>query len=303
MTKIHFGVDLDWAVNRYPEPEQWARVVSEELEVGHAQFRSDLLQPHFPDEIIDEQVARIKESCKRYDIKLLHTFTSQRWNYCGNPEEKIREYWHWWLKRFSDISARLGAIGAGSRLGIYSFKDIATRREFILNEIVRYWRQWAEHAKKSGLQCLTFEHMSIPRELADTIEDAQKILDMMNNGERKPAIPILLCLDTDQGNNLSGDPRDGDPYEWIRTFVKESPILQLKQRIKGNITSGKPFTAEYNKDGIIFPDRVIETIEDSGAKEMWLYLEPSFRERLPHDSNVIHDLKESVVFWKPYVSE
>lgn len=299
MTKIHFGVHLGFAVNRWPEPDEWARLLSEELGLKHAQFCSDLLQPHFPDDVVDEQIEHINEACKTYDIKLLHTFTSQRWMYCGHPDEKTREYWHWWLKRFSDISARIGSVSTGSRLGIYSFKDFESRREFIFGEIVKFWRKWAEHSKKAGLKCLTFEHMSIPRELAETLDEARLVLDAMNNP--KAAVPILLCLDTDQGNALSGNPKDGDPYEWIRAFGKETPVLQLKQRIQGNVSSGKPFTAEFNKNGMITPDKVIEAVEESGAKEMALYMEPSFRERLPHDNNVVKELKESVEFWKDII--
>lgn len=299
MAKIKFGTDLEFAVNRYPEPEEWARVLSEGLDVKHAQFRSDLIQPHFSDEIVEEQTGRVRAACKRYGIKLEHAFTSQRWAYCGHPDAKIREYWHWWLKRYSDIAAKVGARSAGSRLGIYSVKDFSSRREFILNEIIAFWKKWAAHSKKAGLECLTFENLSIPRELADTIEGARHILHMMKGSE----IPILLCLDTDQGNAMSGNPRDGDPYEWIRKFGKDASILHLKQRIKGNASSGKPFSPENNKDGMIIPEKIIEAIDDSGAKEINLYLELSFRERLPQDGNVIRDLKQSIDFWKPYADE
>lgn len=303
MVKIHFGVDLDFAVNRYPEPEEWARVLSEELGVRHAQFRSDLIQPHFSEEIINNQISRVRESCRQYGININHTFTSQRWNYCGHHDEKIRDYWLRWMKRFVEISGKLGAISAGSRLGIYSVKDFSTRKEFILGEIVKRWKDIANHAKNHGMKMLTFEHMSIPRELADTIDDTRKILVMLNTGSDKAAIPILLCIDTDQGNVMSGNPKDGDPYEWVREFGAESPIMHLKQRIPGNTSAGKPFTPEFNKDGIIQPEKVIEALEQSGAQEITLFLEPSFRERLPQDDNVISDLKQSVEFWKPYVDD
>src|SRR3989344_9004199 len=140
MTKIKFGTDLEFAVNRYPEPEEWARVLSEDLGIRHAQFRSDLIQPHFSDEIIDEQASKVREACKRYGIRLEHAFTSHRWAYCGHPDAKIREYWHWWLKRYSNIAAKVGARSAGSRFGIYSIKDFSTRNKFILDEMVNFWK-------------------------------------------------------------------------------------------------------------------------------------------------------------------
>ncbi|MBI2589886.1 hypothetical protein HYW32_02610 [Candidatus Berkelbacteria bacterium] len=299
MTKIKFGTDLDFATNRWPEPEEWARILSEELGVRHAQFRSDLIQPHFSDEIIEEQASGVREACKEYDIRLEHAFTSQRWAYCGHPDGKIRQYWHWWLKRYSGIAAKVGARSAGSRFGIYSVKDFSGRRDFILAEMVKFWKLWAAHSKNEGLDCITFENLSIPREIADTIEGTRRLMEMTRGSE----IPILPCLDTDQGNTMSGNPKDGDPYEWLREFGKECPILHLKQRIRGNASSGKPFTPENNRDGMIIPEKVVEALEESGAREINLYLELSFRERLPQDSNVIRDLKQSVDFWKPYADE
>ncbi len=299
MAKINFGVHLGFAVNRWPQPEDWARLLSEELGLKHAQFCSDLLQPNFPEEIIDEQADRINESCKEFGIEILHTFTSQRWMYSGHPDKKISDYWLWWLQRFGEISADIGAVSTGSRLGIYGVNDLGKRKDLIFNRIIDNWLKLAEYSKKAGLDCLTFEHMSIPRELAETIAETRRILDVFKR--KDPAIPILLCLDTDQGNAHSGNPKDGDPYEWIRAFGREAPVLQLKQRIKGNVSSGKPFTAEFNKEGIIAPDKVLEAIDSSGAREMTLYMEPSFRERLPYDNNVLRDLKESVKFWKDFV--
>ena len=118
----------------------------------------------------------------------------------------------------------------------------------------------------------------------------------------KTAVPVLLCLDVDHGDVSSKNPEDTDPYAWLREFGKESPAIHIKQRTR-SVFGHKPFNPEHNRDGIIFPDKVIEALEDSGAKETTLYLELSFRERQPYESNVIRDLKQSVEFWRPFVDE
>jgi len=64
-----------------------------------------------------------------------------------------------------------------------------------------------------------------------------------------------------------------------------------------------PFTSQYNKEGIITPPKVMEAIEASGAKEVFLLFEFSHRERYPAEYQVIDDLKESVEYWRKYTEE
>lgn len=297
--KINFGVHLGFAINRYPEPAEWARLVAEELGLAEVQFVSDLLQPHFSDDLIKRQTELVLEAMQKYKIKTTHTFTSPRWNYFGNPHQDIRTYWLWWFKRFADISQKLGAKSTGSLLGIYSVKDYKTRKEFIFDQIVKNWHELAEYSKGIGLEMLTWEPMSIPREMGETILETNKIMKALNKDTR-PEIPIGICLDVDHGDVSSQDSSDTDPYAWIQTFGKQMPLIHLKQRTK-EVFGHKPFTPEHNEQGIIFPDKIIKAIEDSGAKETTIYLELSFRERQPYESNVVKDLKASVNYWRPFI--
>ena len=134
------GIHLGFAITRYPEPEEWARVIREELGIRQVQFVSDLLQPHYPGTVIREQINKINAVCREYDIEIKHTFTSPRYNFFGHPDKKIRSYWLDWFKRFAEISKQLGAVSMGSLLGIYSVNDLEQRRDEILEEIGR-WEQ------------------------------------------------------------------------------------------------------------------------------------------------------------------
>lgn len=299
--KISLCLNLGFATSRYPEPEQWAKLVREEFGLGHVQFTSDLLQPSLPYDIIKEQVGRINESMKRFDIESLHTFTSPKWNFFANPDEKIRAYMLWWFKRFAKISRDIGAVSTGSRPGDFSVYDLQYRKEFILREVVKNWHSLAEYSKHIGLKFLAIETMSIRREMAETIEETKYLMDKLN-GEKKPSIPILLCLDVDHGDVSSRNPDDTNPYAWIMAFGKDSPAIHIKQRTK-NVFGHKPFIEEYNKEGTITPERIIEALDDAGVKETMLILELSFREREPFESNLVRDIKESVKYWKPFADE
>lgn len=299
--KLNFGLHLGFAITRYPEPKEWARLVSEEFGISHVQFVSDLLQPSLPDVLIEKEIDKLRNACDKYGLIIDHTFTSPRWNFFGHPNEKMREYWLAWFKRFVDISAKLGAMSTGSLLGIYSVRDIAARREFIFDEIVKNWHALAAYSKKRGLRFLTWEPMSVPREMGETIGEARRIMNALN-AEKKPEIPILICLDIDHGDVSSPEPADLDPYAWITAFGREIPTLHIKQRTK-NLFGHKPFTPENNKEGIIFPDRIISTLRDAGAEEVTLYLELSFRERHPYEHNVIKEIKTSVDYWLPFIEK
>lgn len=105
-------------------------------------------------------------------------------------------------------------------------------------------------------------------------------------------IPIQLCLYIDHGDLASADPRDTDPYAWLKELVHLSPVIHIKQRTKDK----SAFTEKYNKIGIINPPKVIETIEASGAEELVLLFEISHRERYPTEYQVMDDLKKSVQY-------
>ena len=54
--KAKLGIDAGFATNRYPEPDDWARIVGEELGLHSVMFVADLMSMFYPDEIISEEV-------------------------------------------------------------------------------------------------------------------------------------------------------------------------------------------------------------------------------------------------------
>ena len=43
--RIHLGINTCFAVKRWPEPEQWIRIVTQELGLEYCQFSLDLVDP------------------------------------------------------------------------------------------------------------------------------------------------------------------------------------------------------------------------------------------------------------------
>lgn len=295
MTKL--GINTSFALNRYPNPEQWLKVAGEDLDLRYVQLTADLINPSLYDCIIDDYVKRINTSRKQYCVEIDSVMTGAftRVNHFSHPDSKVRKYWRDWFKKLADISVRIGANNLSSHLGILCYEDLYDnkKREYILEETVDAWKELACYGKAIGLKYLSWEPMSIKREYGETLEETYKIQEMFKDS----AIPINICLDVSHGNASSGNIDDINYEKWLERFGKKSPLIHIKQVIKGQ-SSHHPFTSENNSIGQITPKGVLTAMERYDAKDSLLLLELAFREREPTDSLVLEQLKESVKYWK-----
>jgi sugar phosphate isomerase/epimerase len=299
--KVSLGINTGFAINRFPEPEDWVSVVADDLGLDNIQFTADLLNPFLPEAIVAREAEKIRTLCERKNVRIETAFTSAftRVNHVLHPDPEVRRAWIDWLKKFLKLSRELGVEGAGSHFGIMSVRDNADPavRAVRIEQGVQAWRELADYGAELGLSYLMFEPMSIPREVAETIAATRDILDLCSEGF---AIPMLLCLDVDHGDLESTDPDDTDPHAWLRAFGKVTPCIHIKQSLRDK-GGHYPFTREYNERGKIIPSEILATMRAAGVEKATLLLEISHRERWPMDYRVVADLKESVEYWRPAV--
>ena len=292
------GINTGFAVNRYAEPEEWIRIVGEELELKVVQFTADMLNVDLPVSVISNQVNRIQKLCENYGVEISSSFTGAftRVNHLAHPDPEIRKHWIDWFKRFVDLSVDLGCESMGSHFGIFTHRDnnSSIERKIRRQQNIDAWHEIALFAKEKGLKFLTWEPMSISREQGEIISEARKLQDDVNLDS---PLPFKICLDVDHGDLSSSDPRDTDPYSWLQEFAIDSPLIHLKQS-HINKSGHWPFIAEHNEIGRIQPDKVVKILLDKRINKVDLILELSFREREPFDSSVVEVLKESVEFWR-----
>lgn len=294
---LKLGINLGFAVNKYVEPEEWTRIVREELGLRHVQFVADLLNPFLPKDYIEDQIKRIKYSTEKYGISVDSVFTGSftRVNHLMHPDAEARKIWLQWFKDLFAISARLGAKTGGSHFGILTFKSYndISKREMLIEEGIKGWQELSFHVKELGYESLIFEPMSVPREMANTVEETFELKERIN---ADCGVPMRVCLDVGHAPH----PEQRDPYPWIERLGAISPIIHLQQTVL-NKSHHWPFTDENNRQGIIHPEKVLSSLEKSGAKEALLLFEISHREHRDSDSRIIEDLRESVDYWRPYV--
>lgn len=299
---LRLGINTGFAVNRYSQPERWSDIVSE-IGIKYVQFTADLLNVSMPRDVVTKQADRIKKACRTRDIEITSTFTGAftRVNHLAHPDPEIRDYWVAWFKKYAELTAEFETRVMGSHFGIFTFhddRDPKIRAER-LNQNIACWHEVAEYAAKLGIEKIIWEPMSISREQGETIEKCRELQDRVNVDA---PLPFEICLDVDHGDVCSGNPSDTDPYEWLKEFASESPVIHLKQS-SANKSGHWPFTPEYNKIGIIDAKKFVQFLENIGLNECELVLELSFREREPTDSKVEEVLMQSAQYWRQYVKD
>jgi sugar phosphate isomerase/epimerase len=290
----HLGINLGFAINRFPEPEAWIDIVSRELGLTSVQFVADLLNPFLPTDYVTSEARRIRELTDRAGIRVTTTFTSAftRVNHLMHPDPRIRAIWLDWFRRWVGVTAILGAEATGSHFGILSVRecdDTSVRSERV-EGAVRAWQEISRYAASAGLRYLLFEPMSIPRENAWTIEETLELRERVN---RDAAIPMEVCLDVGHAPH----PDQRDPYPWLERVGTVSPVVHLQQTERDH-SRHWPFTEECNRLGMVDAERVLSILDRCGRSEVHLLFEIGHRERWPDDTRVVPDLVASVAHWR-----
>lgn len=294
---LTLGINLGFAVNRYPEPEVWAQIVAEKLRLRHVQLVADLINPFWPDAYIENQIQRIIEASLRHGILVDSVFTSSftRVNHLMHPDSEARKFWLEWFMRLLQIGAKLGAKTLGSHFGILTVDcwNNPDRRARLIDEGVRGWQALSFRARELGYSSLIFEPMSVPREMANTVEETLSLMIRVNAAA---GAPMRLCLDVGHAPH----PDQRDPYPWLERLAHLSPVIHLQQTVLHR-SNHAPFTAEHNACGIITPERVLAAIRKSGCAESLLAFEIGHREHWDTEFRVVEDLKASADYWRNHV--
>jgi sugar phosphate isomerase/epimerase len=294
--KISLGINTGFAVNRYPEADEWCRVIAE-AGVSNVQLTADIIDVSLPENILISETQKIKKACEKYDLKITSCFTGAftRVNHLAHPNIEVRKHWVNWFKRFSLLARELDCDTFGSHFGIFSMADDrdVEKRKIRRSQNIAHWHEIADFAKTIGIKTIVWEPMSISREQGETISECFQLQTDVN---MNAPLPFKLCLDVDHGDLSSTNPIDTDPYSWLEKFARQSPIIHLKQSSE-NKGGHWPFTPEYNQIGRIKPDLVLEALRKGGCESTEFILELSFKEREPFDSIVQESLRTSVNYW------
>ena len=289
-------------VNRFADPDDLIDTVAQKIRIRDLQLTHEFINPSWPAPVIRRMTRQMQSALGRTGVRVTSGMTGPygRLNHFGHPDRDVRRYYVDWFKTFADIIADLGGTSVGTQFAIFTYADFddPKRREALIQIAIDCWAEVAEHAKSAGLKYVFWEPMSIGREFGETIAACLSLQDRLSAANM--AVPMWMMADIDHGDVSSSNPDDFDPYAWARAAPKVSPIIHIKQSLmdKGG---HRPFTAEFNAKGRIYPAPLLEAFATGGAVDNEICLELSFKEREPNDREVIPQIAESVAFWAPHI--
>ena len=120
-----FGINLGFAIKRWPQPQQWARVVREELDLDTVQFSFDLLDPWWPEH--ESLAAQAREVADAYGIRIHSAqvgLAMYTYNGLLHPDPDARAAAVEWWRRAFRIAAELGASAMGGPVGAVSIPEL-----------------------------------------------------------------------------------------------------------------------------------------------------------------------------------
>ncbi|MCD6300745.1 MAG: sugar phosphate isomerase/epimerase [Staphylothermus sp.] len=268
-------------------------------DVNYVQFSFDLLDPRTLPAAKESMVEQVKDAIKKHGIEIHSTFTGlvgYSFNLFAHPDPLMRMDAMDWYTKAIDLSSMLGVPRTGGHIAAKSANDYSDplRKQYMDSVLIENMNALRLYAKTKGLKLLLWEPMPVPRETPWTMLEAEEVLKKTNEGD---GVPVRLTIDLGHQCTLKG--KESDPYEWLYKFAPYSPAIHIQQT-DGKADRHWPFTEEYNRIGIIKADKVIKAIDESGASEVYLFLEyiPPAEE---NDNKVLKNLEESIKYWKEYL--
>lgn len=296
--KLTLGINNCFAVKRWPRPDEWAEIVSDQLGLKVVQHSLDLSEL---DGNLDADAKAVSDACERHRLRIDSVFTglaaySANLMLAPSSDDRQRGERYWSdAVRFASI---LGASSCGGHVGSLSRADAdnPTRRTELWAELEQRLTRLSRLARQFRIDALLVENMACDREPCRMPE-----LRTLLRGPDPDHAVIALCLDVGHQCVPGTDGDEADPYAWLARLGQEARVVHLQQS-DAHADHHWPFTAEYNARGRIAAPRVLDALSASGAEHATLILEviPAFEAA---DARVLEELDESVNYWRQAVEE
>jgi sugar phosphate isomerase/epimerase len=295
MTDFTLGINLCFAVKRWPEPSEWARIVAEEFGLKDVQFTFDLMDPRAPAGVVASTIDHTRIECERYGVRIHSTFTGFI-PYMGNlllhPEQPYRDDAKAWFKAAIDVTARMKVASTGGYFGSLTMKEVAdpARRQERMDGWLDALRELAQEAKDKGLEALLVEAMAGWREPPTGIGESLALAEL------KTAVPIRIAIDLGHAVVKGREGDDLDPYAWLRKVGPKAGVIHLQQS-NDKYDMHQAFTPEANRTGRIDPKKAVAAIRASGAQKAVLMFEV-IHACEEEEKKVLADIRSSVDQWR-----
>lgn len=266
---MELGLNLSFAVKRWMDPAQLAKMCKEEFKVDRVQFTWDLIDPWWPEDKRTIMVKEYKDAFTAVGVSIDATFGGLAAYSFANllaPTETQREIGFEFFKRAIDMTVEMGAGIMGTPVGGMSYdhaRDEEKRAE-LYQIMLDYLRQLAAYGKTKGLKEIHIEATPLITEFPHS---PAVCVQMMKDLEGTD-IPVKLLIDWGHAlyKPLLGEEADMDM--WLKTCAPYVGSIHLQQT-DGMLDRHWDFT----KKGIVTPEYIKRATTGAGLDDIPQYLE------------------------------
>jgi sugar phosphate isomerase/epimerase len=263
-----FGINLGFAMKRWPQPQQWARVVRDELGLDTVQFSFDLLDPWWPEHEV--LAARARAAADEYGISIHSAQVGlAKYTYNGllHPDPYARAASVEWWRRAFRVAAALGASAMGGPLGALSVPELEEpgMRERRYGELVETLHALAEDARAAGLEALLVEPTPLPREIPSSIAESVRLASDLEGA----AVPLRYVLDVGHALYRPLYGSETTLRDWLEPLAASIGVLHIQNTdFEGDSHWGWP-----DERGLFDVDGFVEDVRAAGLSEVPVFLE------------------------------
>lgn len=266
---MQLGLNLSFAVKRWMEPGQLARICKQDLRVTHIQFTWDLIDPWWPEEQRNVLAKEYRDAFASEQLVIDATFgglASYSYPQLLAPSKLQREIAFAFFKRAVDLTVEMGAGILGSPVGGMSYDDSRNykRREELYYAMLEYVRMLSAYGKKKGLREIHIEATPLTTEFPHSPDMCIKMMKDLEDTE----IPVRLLIDWGHALYKPLLQEEANIDLWFKKCAPYIGSIHLQQ------TDGLADRHwDFTKEGIVSPELIRRTTAKAGLDDIVQYVE------------------------------
>ena len=288
----------------HPQPELWAEVLAS-AGLQECEYFADHLEPVIFRKVVEgesEFLQATRAAMARYGLTVFSGATarvSYLLNLLSHPYPDMRACGRDWMRAFIDLTRTLGGRFISGHYDCISLPEVAQDLAGAVDRLVGELVEVSGYARQAGLEGIFLEVMHRPQLQPYTIAGARDLIDRLN---RLAPLPFHIHIDTGHMAFVEGyadhQPADRDVYRWLSTpFGRSEWLLVHAQQTDARASRHWPFTARYNRRGIVDARRVIQAIARSGVSRAVIALEVLYPRATPL-ARIRPDIIASARYWR-----
>jgi sugar phosphate isomerase/epimerase len=232
-TPIPVGINLSFCVKRWVTPELWTQIVSERLGLNLVQLSFDLIDPMWPDAILERHAAGLRTRTAQAGVTIHSAFIGlahYTYNQLLHPDPAVRDYAETWFARAYRVAAMAGITRVGGPLGAIASRVDGVEPDALdpadYADLIARMHRLGERARSEGLTELYVEPTPMRREWPWTIAQAKQMMADVTGS----AVPWRYCVDWGHGTHepLYG-PDHGAMEPWFRELTAFITAVHIQQ--------------------------------------------------------------------------